>query len=294
MFPDNSWYGHRRALASYCGRPDGPILGLLQHGWMPSLPRDFGHGRIPGVPVFVWSESEARRLKGLGRTRVRSIGAPFLYRLPTMESSSRSDASGTLALLSHTAEGLRQTGDLENFLEAVQSSCPPPFTVAVFYQDWNSALLERIHAIGWRAVCFGTRATPDFLERVVSALNGVECVAGEFMQSGLLYGGAMGKRIVLTMTAEDFERLPNGVSRRNTSLSEWAARHGTSFTLSASRDLARRELGWDSMLTPIELSEIIGWSSRAKRTAALCLATAVDLRHGRGPRRGEFKSWVEF
>jgi hypothetical protein len=292
MMPDNDYYGHRTAMARYCGlkQLSPAVFGSIRHGWQPDL-GIIGDRRIKAAPIFVWNEREQREAADRSIPNVLAIGAPFLYGLATM-SAATDDIPlgvGTIVFPVHSDGSGRLTQDCDALIRAVEANEVGPFTVSIFYQDIvRPEFVAPFERAGWRIVSFGTRAEPMFLPRLILELRAHRTVVSNVVCSALWYGAHLGRRVrvlgpVPEIVAFAGQEVPLDHSSR------WPQLYANGVEGADAIALAAPEVGSSSLRPPDELAELLGWRSW-HRYAAQVVRLAIDVRYGNDLRLGRSHS----
>lgn len=299
MKPDNDWYGHKRVLSDYCGYENKKsVFGYIPHGWEPAWTAEHGRRRIKQAPLFVWNQRLQEQAQSFGLANVICIGAPYIYAVHMLLGEERPTGLGTIAFPSHSAEGTQIGGEMDSFIREVESKCPPPYTVSVFYQDLQKEVVNLYRDAGWKIVSFGTRADDQFLYRQLKEIARHEHVVGNLLQTALWYGGFLGKSIrligdrpkILSISKlHSPESVKRDLDRHLIFEDRFSGIRGEGLNAAVAQNIAAHELGAEFKRSPKELSQILGWTSPWRTTASIVLRNAYDLRYGRNLRRGHLK-----
>lgn len=129
MTPDNDWYGHKAALAAYCGETSlRPMFCYMPHGWQGDY-LDPGHRLVTAAPLYLWSDLHVEQARANGGRNVHCIGAPFSYVVARLYGSTPPPPGrGTLCFPAHSAEG-EISYDVERTISSVTEALPGPYTV---------------------------------------------------------------------------------------------------------------------------------------------------------------------
>jgi hypothetical protein len=267
-------------------------------------------------PSLPWQGSSAvsSAFSNVDRSNLHGIHVDsYLMKSSAFESDEKSDTpywvcdapdtkwakttQGTLVFPTHAREGSSLSFSVDDLIETVTDLCPPPYSVSLFHLEQESPAAERYRAAGWRVVSFGPRNSPEFLIRQYAELLAHDRVVGNQMQSALLYGGLLRRKmhvieLDIDLHAEDevarsrqgAELLDHTVESRKLwpTIFDGTATHDQSF------EIAADELGWHQTLSGEDLTHALGWTSPIRRSAARVFAAANDLRFGSKARRGTF------
>ena len=121
--PENDYYGHKLALAWYCGMAQArPVFGTLPHGW--SLDLQPSRRRTEFAPLFLYNGRHLRQASSLGVRNARCIGAPFTYLVKSLwPDGAYPIGHGTLVFGSHSSEGMVETWSTSAMVAAVEREC---------------------------------------------------------------------------------------------------------------------------------------------------------------------------
>jgi hypothetical protein len=301
MYADNDWYGHKQVLADYCGlaRPR-PIFGAMRHGWEILPPEHVGERYLTFAPVFFWSERHLEIVRQRGVRNVHCVGAPFAYLARSMFPDSVIPAgSGTIAFPIHTGEKVSYQFDVDGFIDEVERSSPPPYSVSVFYQDASNPTYQRFVTRGWRTVSFGGRGNPRFLHQLASEMVRHSHVVSNELQTALIYGSYLRKSIRVigdrprVIDAVSQEIVPDLDSRgrelRLAARQLWPAVFEDGLNGSKAFAIGSVELGHSSLIDPLALMDRLGWSSPLHQSLARTYSLFNRARVGRGARSGSVR-----
>ncbi|MCA1782633.1 MAG: hypothetical protein ABR500_10870 [Dermatophilaceae bacterium] len=272
MDSSNHWYGHAHVLAEYCGLPAAsppPIQGILQHGW--TFVHGFGYGHRPpvGFTRFVWSDVNRRRGQIVGWRDYYVIGAPFAY-LMAMTPEPDVMREGTIWYPFHgTADYEAVEGNHTALIEEILDTEDDPVTVCLYYVEFEQPEIRRMYEdAGFRVISHGRRGakwtgtTANFLHQQLFELRRHRRVASNRLSTAILYGLATGCEAGVYGDPMQFmDGQPGFVG--DDLLTAWFPEFHIPFIDTGhGRDVAMRELGCDSLLSPEELRLVVGWSGR--------------------------------
>jgi hypothetical protein len=286
MMPDNDYYGHRTAMARYCGlkQLSPAVFGSIRHGWQPDLGQ-IGDRTLTAAPIFVWNEREAAQAAERAIPNVVPIGAPFLYGVAAMAAGAGPPAgTGTIVFPLHSDGFTEARQDRPHLIGAVEAAEPGPYAVSIYYQDLaRPEVVEPFVQAGWRVVSFGSRDDPMFMPRLILELQAHQVVVSDLVCSAIWYGAHLGRRVRVMGPPPSFsdDRPLIGELR-----DRWPDLYRDGIEGPAAVELAAVELGVPCMRPPDELAELLGWRSW-HRYAARLGRLAVDARHGNELRRGQ-------
>lgn len=287
MILHNRYYGHQSILCNFVGlRSERPIFGSVVHGWAPyvSAKRAAEMRWNSCVPLFVWNR---RHLEQLQHQRVRNvhlIGSPFAYLTNMVRPSGESvPREGTIVLPSHSSDAHRSDLQLDSLMHESESRCPPPYTLVLFYQDWDSRIVERIRDRNqWEIASFGRRFDSSFLYRLIRQFRARSHLLSTQIGSGLLYGGSLGLNVYLTSDFDVEEMRYRGLSHPMREVARrlaFAKDHSEEFSR-----LAESELGFGHLREEPELLDLLGLRG-AKRWAANILGNLAYAYSGHKAKR---------
>ena len=271
MDTQNHFYGHTAALAAYAGlsRPRH-VAGLIQHGWttIPPIPVNFGD--FPDVErdgrrkLFVWSHESRAWDPSQSRRQSFPLGSPWAYLISTPAARQRLEASrgsGTLIMPLHGTRIIPVQGD-QGSLAKDYLRVEGPSTVCLHSEDIHKPeVVGSWLEAGHRVVTAGPRHDPDFLGRILSLVISHERLVANRLMTSVLYAAAAGRQIGVygdplglggadVVSQDDVARV-------------WPELHGEQVDQAVATELARRELGFQHLLEPEPLREVLGWHRRS-------------------------------
>ncbi|WP_417787464.1 glycosyltransferase [Stutzerimonas xanthomarina] len=274
MNPGNSYYGHKAILARYCGFLSIPlpaIPGCLQHGWNAHHGFGFNKDIYPDVPKFVWSERVLSEAKALHWNKCFAIGSPWAYFLEDMQFDSRSDKpSGVLLYPFHGWEGGHVTGDHKTLIDKVKAVESEPVTVCLYWLEYQSPEIRDVYeSSGFRVICHGHRDgsaeqadSELFLYRQYAELIRHRRVISNRLSTAIMYAASLGCEVAVygdPMTIDD-PGLAQDQRSATFSLSAYPEFHGVKTDTTKTTQVARRELGFDILLSKSALRNLLGWA----------------------------------
>jgi hypothetical protein len=287
VIPENDWYGHKQAMADYCGVPSTrAFLALLAHGWTPDLNMGVGERTMRFAPFFVWNEHVLGQARERGVPNVHCIGAPFSYlvehRFPNIHNEM---GRGTIVFPAHSAEGAIEY-PVEEFIADVQREMPGPYTVSIYIQDAETPAVDAYRRAGFRLVSFGSRMRPDFLHALATEIAAHEAVVSNVAQTSVWYGALMGRNVrVIGPGAFPVQRGQDPETARQL----WPALFESGVSLEDTIAMGRKELGADHLLTPRQLRAALGLTTWSKAATATAIRRAIDLRLARSTREKGYR-----
>lgn len=203
MFGSNAHYGHRSILNRYGGVPVGhPIPGLVQHGWNYDLGATLEDISLPHPePFFLWSSRNLRQCTKAGiASRVRPIGAPFLYLPPDPELPTAPPKS-LLVMPIHGWEKERIAQDFAEYAKQTATLAREfsKVTVCLYWFEYQFAAYRKpFEAEGFEVVTAGKRdRNPRFLVDLRRILAAHEYVTSNRAQTSVFYALALGRKAFL-------------------------------------------------------------------------------------------------
>jgi hypothetical protein len=220
----------------------------------------------------------------VGVPNVKRIGAPFSYLVKMLAGADGVPSGvGTICFPVHTAEGLRPTYSAEALVDYVIIRFPGPFTVSVFYQDLESDYVRVYRDAGWRLVSFGDRSTSTFLFRQYSELVGHSHVVSNMVQSATWYGAILGRQCSVVPPRNAAAASLLGETDPYNVEARWPSLYSEGDNLETVRDYGRAELGWDRVLEPEELANMLAWRGGYWTLLASSIGWFNDRRFGAIP-----------
>ena len=95
----------------------------------------------------------------------------------------------------HSASDRRVVFVVRNNIAEVEEKCPEPYTVSLHPHDLETEIHRQFIDCDWRVASFGSRLDPHFMDKLVAEIAGVEFVTSNRIQTSILYGGFLYKRI---------------------------------------------------------------------------------------------------
>jgi len=273
MDSSNHWYGHSHILAAYCGLPDGPpppIQGILQHGW--TFVHGFGYGHQPpiGYTRFVWADVNRRRGQLIGWRQYLTIGAPFAYLMATEpEPPNAPEREGTIWYPFHgTADFETVEGNHQRLIDQIKDTETGPVTMCLYYVEYEQPHVRKIYEdAGFRVICHGNRgtkwagATTNFLHKQLAELRRHKRVASNRLSTAIFYGIGAGCEGAVYGDPMDFVGVKDGFDGQRLLEATFPELHGAELDPIASRATVAAELGMNLLLSPEELSLVLGWKN---------------------------------
>jgi hypothetical protein len=287
MFPENDFYGHKRALADYCLlESQKSIFGQVLHGW--EYHYQFSTRKFNCVPIFLWNKRHLKTLKESSSVSGQVIGAPFTYLVRSLwPDGSYPTGKGTLIFWTHSVSKPLSLLEIQNYIISVEESQPPPYTISLFFEDWNLQNIQLFEKFGWRVISFGPRNQRNFLTRLAFEISNHRNAVSNELQSALLYAGLLKKNIKLigqpadwSQESEKIQTIKKVTREVYPEISHLGLSGVQAFELSAI------ELGWNENLCPNELAEVLGWNSQSKIYISKGLSKIIDIKNGKHVRKG--------
>lgn len=282
----NSSYGHKAILASYAGvAHEYPIWGFVQHGWTPfdgwterkKLPRRW--------PRFVWSSTAAsRRPRGRPRAPYVTIGSPLAYLVTHLGTHLvPTPGDGCIAFPLHSSEHAEVLGSHADYAAELREREGGGVDVCLYWTDMRDADIRRAYEQwGHRVVTVGTARTDRyFLVRWLQLLQGKGRAVSNRVSTSVVYAAGLGLQAAVYGN-------PMRVVGAGESSSE-SQDHGRTLLAPSvdgvavvDRDWARRELGFDELLSPDDLAVTLGWRGWRQQMGPLAMAGINTVRTLRG------------
>ncbi|GAA1255280.1 hypothetical protein [Oryzihumus leptocrescens] len=268
MDTQNHFYGHTAALAAYAGmaRPRH-VAGLIQHGWtaIPPIPVNFGD--FPDVEkngrrkLFVWSHESRAWDPSRSPRQSFALGAPWAYLISTPTAQRQLTGTkgvGTLIMPLHGTRIIPVQGN-QGSLAKDYLRREGPSTVCLHSEDVHKPeVVGSWVDAGHRVVTAGPRHDPDFLGRVLSLVVSHERLVANRLMTSVLYAAAAGRDIAVY--GDPLGLGGADVVSQDEVARTWPELHGEQVDREVAGELARRELGFQHLLEPEPLREVLGWS----------------------------------
>jgi hypothetical protein len=267
----NHFYGHTAALAAYAGlsRPRH-VAGLIQHGWttVPPIPVNFGD--FPGVErsgrrtLYVWSHGSRAWDPAQSPRQSFALGAPWAYLVSTdavQKLLAGSQGAGTLIMPLHSTRIVEVRGD-QGSLAHEYLRTEGPCTVCLHSEDIHKPdIVASWLDAGHRVVTAGPRHDPDFLSRILALVLASQRVVANRLMTPVLYAASLGRDVAVY--GDPLSISGAEIHGQDAIRSLWPELHGASLERAVTTDLARTELGFQHLLSPVELRSVLGWASRS-------------------------------
>jgi len=287
---ENQDYGNTAILAEYCGVPiTSWFQGRLQHGWAPYLASESYYLNNYSRTI-VWTKKSSDVAKAHGWSNFYDIGAPWLYLQKLMErdgwetshNPNHSYTSfGELWVYgnhSDLGEGDIPFG-LENFILLAKAN-PNPKTILLQYRDYDALKCHNPDSLcGINVVTLGQRtnsvSAQSHLFRLFDLLRAHKKIVIDWPSTLLLYAITMGCEIEFLKT----ENLQIAVKAARTvgdiELEAILLRsHHSCGTL---QNYAMAKLGQESMKSPNDLRQLLGWKSNRFNSNLISMLTLPFL-----------------
>jgi len=267
----NHFYGHTAALAAYLGlsRPRH-VAGLIQHGWttVPPIPVNFGD--FPNVEkdgrrkLFVWSHGSRAWDPAKSARESFALGAPWAYLVSTQKVRTHladRPRSGVLIMPLHSTRIVQVKGD-QGGLARQYLRTEGPATVCLHSEDIHKPdIVGSWLDAGHKVVTAGSRHDPDFLSRILALVLASERVVANRLMTPVLYAASLGRDVAVY--GDPLSTSGVEIHGQDAIRALWPELHGPSLDQEVTTDLARRELGFQHILEPVELLSALGWSQRS-------------------------------
>ena len=279
---ENRFYGHVHLLAKYCGLESYPwINGYLQHGW--NATDGFGNylGSKRSANKYVWSTRCENLIKQNGKKNVFATGAPWLYLSDVYPQATNQNRSGVVAYPAHSSSWSK-LGDTSleyaNFLKDKYGSV---VVVLHRYDYANAQVKQTYESLGHQVKTHGNGTPwekefdPMFLKNQRDLLSGFSVVVSNIMSTPVLYATSLGLKTEIGGPVDySITNADDKASQTGDGLTDWNS------MINQDQDLWKVELGLDCKKSPQDLKEILGWSSKPKKSAVFFFARSKDLLTG--------------
>lgn len=327
MMLDNNWYGHRTILSDFCNLDNKPSFSIIQHGWSAYYNAGyFGGKKKFRPPNICWSDIVKDKCKERGIKNIHSIGSPFLYLCKMLETSKdnleNQTATGAIYFPAHNTVQIKDSKTKhEKIINEIEKNCKAPFTVCFYYADLTDENTRIYKERNWRITCCGNRGDDKMLYKIYLELSKHEKIIVSEIGSLTFYAMYLKKKVKLLKSVNN-ELLMTRSSKieesddniQNESLKnvdkrgylerydkclrigdEYEAKFINTFPSVVSDfldeksgfEIAKKELGFDSLKSVEELKKILGWSSYVKIFLSKIFSKYFDLRYKPQVRSGE-------
>ena len=324
MMLDNNWYGHRRILADFCNINDKPSFSIIQHGWSAAYNDGlFGSKKKISPPNICWSDIVKNKCQERGVKNIHSIGSPFLYLCKNLKTSKddldNQSEKGTIYFPCHNTTTIKDVGTKhEKIIDEIEKVSKGPFTVCFYYADLTDENVKLYKNRNWRIVCCGNRNDSHMLHKIYIELSKHEKVIVSEISSITFYAMYLKKKIKLLKNVGNIILSERGLNSMSTAMQkEYYNKlnqttkdyYKTGMNLHNRQEeslintypslvndfldgengfnIAKKELGFESLKSSAELKHLLGWSSYTKIFLSKLFSKYFDLKYGSKIRSGE-------
>lgn len=272
MHHANHFYGHAHIMARYAGLAEVPrIWGYLQHGWNTHDGFAVGTKFAPGYPRLVWSEAVARRAWSLGLRDNHVVAAPWAYLLDLegvgVGNAEADEREGAIVYPFHGWEQQHIIGSHDAYIEEIREvEGDVPITVCLYWNEYRDASVrETYEEAGCRVISHGYRGylwedtDVHFLDKQLDELRRHKRVISNRLGSALIYGASVGCDVGIYGDPMILEAERVALGGREKQMRLFPELHQPFVPADYARQLARDELGQDTMLSPEEIRHVFGW-----------------------------------
>jgi hypothetical protein len=266
----NHFYGHTAALAGYAGLPrPRHVAGLIQHGWTNVSPISVNFGDFPDVEksgrrkLFVWSHGSRAWDPELSPRESFPLGSPWAYLVSTepVRRMAQNPGSGVLIMPLHSTRIIQVLGDQGSLARAYLRT-EGPSTVCLHAEDIQKPeIVDSWLDAGHRVVTAGPRHDPDFLSRILALVLESERVVANRLMTPVLYAASLGRDV--GVYGDPLSISGAEIHDQDTIRERWPELHGEFLDRGLTTEVARRELGFQHLLEPVELRSVLGWDGRS-------------------------------
>lgn len=263
MVKDNHYYGHAHVLRKYIGVDDSFRFPCgIQHGWTTGPGLWEGAFRLPWWKI-VWSQRNLEVCATAGYERCRAIGAPYIYLPEQAEEPRPRDSQSLLVFPSHGWEQRKLRVDFERYAESVarlEAGGFGPITVCMYWIEYEQLTLRSFfEGRGWKVITMGHReGNPEFLFRQRDLIQAHAFVTSNRLQTVSFYALFSGRPFFLHGPFEGMTEIddPTGEIFARWCREHFPMLHYDTFDGRVYREIAERELGFESKLSRRELREL--------------------------------------
>jgi hypothetical protein len=291
MYPDNSWYSHRKVLAEYCGLSDRNLMGSIQHGWVNNL--IFQNFLIKRkFNFYCWNDKLSKFCINKGFGKIIPIGSPFLYLCKIKKEEIKIKGKGTIVFPSHSNLEDYQKVNHIRLIDIVENKFEGPYKVHFYYTDYYEENFTQYKKRGWEILSSEKRSNEFFLYKLLSNLINSENVISTDISSVFFYAMYLKKKIFLIRKDKNNEDL-NMIYRdqmfdftENYINSNKELFNG-SLTLEKQKKIASDELGAKFVLDPSRLKKLLGFGNPVNDFLAKVFSKVNEIKQGNALREGD-------
>ncbi len=295
MHHANHFYGHAHILARYVDLAEVPrIWGYLQHGW--NTHDGFAVGTVfaPNFPKFVWSDVVARRAWATGLRDVQVVGSPWAYLLKLEEQEQwdegEHEREGTIVYPFHGWEQQNIIGSHDSYVEDIKRvEGDVPITICLYWNEFEDASVRRSYEdAGFRVISHGYRGhmwrgtDVHFLDKQLEELRRHKRVVSNRLGSALIYGASVGADIGIYGDPMILQAERAALGGREKQLRLYPQLHQPFVPRDYALRLSRYELGQDVLLSPHELSQVLGWEDARRAPKGTSPLASLSMMAGAG------------
>jgi hypothetical protein len=279
---ENRLYGHLSILSKYCEITEPVWLkGYLQHGWngCDGFSNYTGHKR--SSKKYVWSKRALDDLVSRGGKNAYVIGSPWLYNLKTINKLATNPVSNSKKIIAYPLHA--QPWAPKNYLHSEYASYLKEnygeITISLHWTDYsNFEILNTYKSLGHTPITYGV-GTPwikgfdnNFLSNQLSQLENHGKVVTNAMQTSVLYAMSLGLQVEFGGPASWKKKIDEVGTYGDYGQDYWREK-----ILTQPDNTWKTELGFNELLSPIELMSTLGWNKSIKIDSTFMVSRLADI-----------------
>ena len=279
---ENRLYGQLSILARYCGLEESQWLnGYLQHGWngCDGFSNYAGHKR--SSKKYIWSKRALDDLVSKGGGNAYVIGSPWLYNLKTTNKLEANPVSNSKKIIAYPLHA--QPWAPKNYLHSEYASYLKEnygeITISLHWTDYsNFEILNNYKSLGHTPITYGV-GTPwikgfdnNFLNNQLSQLENHGKIVTNAMQTSILYAMSLGLQVEFGGPASWKKKIDEVGPYGDYGQDYWREK-----VLTQPENTWKTELGFNELLSPIELMSTLGWNKSIKINSTFIVSRLADI-----------------
>jgi hypothetical protein len=287
MYLDNNWYSHRKILSIYCNTKEKPCFASIQHGWYPFM-GDHKKPFISKAPYLCWNKRTYKDIRENNIDNVRIIGSPFIYLLKILKKKNKFiNTKGTIFFAAHTVPKtdkpikvpnkfkdqisdidveISKEVDHELIIRKIEKISPAPYTACFSHTDYKKINIDIYKKRGWEVITLGKRTDSMMLFNFYNEVIKYKNVISSELGSAVFYALFLKKnvKVIFEMDNININGNKNNPFIKKIFYNNYPELYDSFLGGVKGYELAKEELGAESILTRHELKKTLGWDNSFK------------------------------
>lgn len=278
---ESRFYGHVNILAEYCGLKNQPWLnGYLQHGWTGTDGWGDYVGRRRVAHKYVWSKRVQDEILNGGGKNATVVGSPWLYLLKqkNITLGNAKQKSGTIAYPLHSQPWAPKQDTNQEYAEYLKSTYGE-VTVCLHWTDYETQK-TKYEKYGHKVITYGV-GTPwiagfdlKILSKQLSALQSHSKFVSNAFQTSVFYALSLGLDVEFGGPAGWVKQIDHRGTYGRLGQEHW---QNLALDKQQREIFWKAELGFNELLEPKELKEVLGWNKKDKAKASYLFKRSLDI-----------------